>query len=205
MTEGRPSWMTPISEDERAIVLEMRAELSDDLADHLRQGHAQHPELIHDWKLIRFLRGYKASVKDACKAYRAMLAFRVKREADAVRATMLADCPCAASAADGYTRQELLNMRWPYLLERFAPLLDGVWGGVSPVLHHKSDVYGNVFTTTVFSQYKFPAILAAGLGEEWLEMVLHCDCYFDLLLHAESVKRGCVAHGVVNGRPMQQL
>ena len=44
----------------------------------------QHPELISDWKLLRFLRGH-GEVQAAAAAFRRMLAYRVERDVDAAR------------------------------------------------------------------------------------------------------------------------
>eukprot|EP00658_Telonema_sp_P-2_P010893 TRINITY_DN14142_c0_g1_i5.p1 TRINITY_DN14142_c0_g1~~TRINITY_DN14142_c0_g1_i5.p1 ORF type:complete len:291 (-),score=64.83 TRINITY_DN14142_c0_g1_i5:205-1077(-) len=47
------------------------------------------------------------------------------------------------------------------------------------------DVYKRQVKQQVLSQ-----VLGAGLEEMWLEMCLHCDVFYDLLLHALSVRHG---------------
>ena len=43
---------------------------------------------------------------------------------------------------------------------------------------------------TFFRHYEVGAIAAAGLGDLWLDMALHCDVYFDLLVHELTLQYG---------------
>jgi hypothetical protein len=61
----------------------MNVELRTDLA-----SCPQHPELVGDWKLLRFIRGHH-TVKAAAKAFRDMLKYREERGVEEARATLV--------------------------------------------------------------------------------------------------------------------
>lgn len=136
-------------------------------------------ELVSDWKMLRFLRGYGNSRKKACAAYREMLEYYVEADVATIRATML--------EASGNDVSKLL---WPYYLDEFKPLLDGIWDSVPAAIHHGFDVAGVPVTITILGRYRLPQIIDAGLEELWLQLVRYCDVYFDLLLHEKCVAAG---------------
>ncbi len=62
--------------------------------------------------MVRFLRGH-GKVEAACAAYRAMVQYRIDRDVETVRQNIL-EC----------------GTIWPYLMDKFSPLLKGPWEGM---------------------------------------------------------------------------
>jgi len=71
--------------EEAPLLIRMRIELAADL-----ETCPQYDDVTGDIRLLRFLRGYKHSVSQACIAYRAMLATRMQHDVDAIRRQVLA-------------------------------------------------------------------------------------------------------------------
>eukprot|EP00040_Diaphanoeca_grandis_P004370 m.28383 g.28383 ORF g.28383 m.28383 type:complete len:424 (-) comp15908_c1_seq1:109-1380(-) len=165
------------SKDEPKKILEMRAELASDL--DLLDESQRYPELVHDWKMLRFLRGYQGSVTKACKAYREMLEFRTTIDAAGMRTEIL-----AAAAANGD-----LGSIWTYNFPRFSKIRDGIWKGAHPAVLHGFDKHGSLVVLSFVATYRWNEIIHAELGDTWQDLVLYCDMHLDLLLHKLSVER----------------
>ena len=167
---------------------EAEAALVDELNVALKATERQlptFPECRSRLKLLRFVRGHGGA---ALRAYLDYVDYREARDVDRVRAALLA---AATSSGD---------LPWPYELPVFRPLLDGPWSGVPPSVHAGQDEHGNPITLTVFASYNLANVLRAGLGELWLQLTLHCDVYFDLLLHelGERAGRPVARHDIVD-------
>lgn len=163
--------LAPPSDSEKKQINDMRTNLVKELA-----SGPQHPELISDWKLLRFLRGH-GNVEAACTAYRQMLAYRKEYDVDAFRSTLL-----ATGGVD--------SMPWPPLMDEFLPLREVIWHNVPPVYHHGQDYLGNPISMVSMSHYDMDKIATENLADLWFRMVIYVNEYFDLLLHAKSEDTG---------------
>jgi hypothetical protein len=66
--------------------------------------------------------------------------------------------------------------------------LETVWKNIPPAFHHQCSSEYHCVTFTILANYFFSEITSKNLEELWLELVLYCDVYFDLVLHRISVK-----------------
>eukprot|EP00656_Telonema_subtile_P048165 TRINITY_DN5667_c0_g1_i3.p1 TRINITY_DN5667_c0_g1~~TRINITY_DN5667_c0_g1_i3.p1 ORF type:complete len:487 (+),score=115.79 TRINITY_DN5667_c0_g1_i3:64-1524(+) len=171
----------PGSPQERLQIGAMRSELAEDLA-----AAPQHPELLSDWKMLRFLRGHH-TVPEACSAFRNMLAYRKERNVDQAREELLAGVLLPNNRLDV---ARFTDVKWPYTLPKFERLRKHAWDGLMPCVNHGTDALGNPLTFTYFRYYNLNGVVNANLQDLWLRLSLYCDVYSDLLLHELSVQTG---------------
>lgn len=166
------SWGPP-NERERGKVASMHELLKDDLANC---GFKPPPEMVSDWKLLRFLRGYGISRKKACAAYRDMLKHWAEYDYAGIRKVTLEACGGDVS-----------KLVWPYRLAEFKDLMADIWDGIPAAIHHGYDTRGVPTTFTLLSRYNFPTLIEKGYEDKFIRLVQHCDVYFDLILHEKCV------------------
>ena len=116
-----------------------------------------------------------------------MLHYRQAEGIESIRTALVADLWLPNDELD---LEQLLERRYPCQLPEFEPIVQQIWGGLLPSIPHGYDSLGNLVTVQLLTQTEFDKISAAGLDQTWLRMVQYCDVFYDLVLHALTVRHG---------------
>jgi len=146
------------------------------------------PFLKSQWKLLRFLRGWKNDVEEAFKAFEAMANWREENEILSIRQELL-----EIESREG-------NLPFPYDLSEFEPLVELIGKGL--LQRHGFDKHGNVLTTVLVGEFQLKQVAAE--GEEMVKLLIrgqmYIDEYFDIVLQRLTEERGSLArrHDLLN-------
>ena len=165
------STATPLTE-EAAAIEELRAALGE--VPRLSVG----PPLDEPSLLLRFVRGYGCNVKEATKAFEAMMAYRVEHGIDAAREEMFAASPNDVQP----------QPRWPIELPRFEPLVTLTGEGLVRPLGQSAE--GNPATLVLLHHYDLKRVQKAGLTPLLVQLQQYIDEWWWCELCARSAAAG---------------
>jgi hypothetical protein len=135
------------------------------------------PEATSDLKLLRFLRGYSGSVKDAALAYADMVEWRLENDVADVVATLK-----KVEADEG-------QLTFPYEMPMFQPLIEalGTKDGLMR-FNNSTDRAGNLLTSVAVGLYDLRKVVRANLSDLLIKSNIYVDCYFEILLERLSLQ-----------------
>lgn len=130
------------------------------------------PEMISEYKLLRYVRGHGNNAKNAFSSH---LKYRTDRGVDQARAELMD------------IEEQTGQLPWPYNLSKFNDIIVNVFDNVLPAhLHKYTPKDLSPMTLTYLANYDFEKIARKGYSELWLELMMYCDVYFDIILNRRS-------------------
>jgi hypothetical protein len=168
---------------EQEAIAKLRSEVQAELETQL-------PENASDHKMLRFVRGYRASssaegLAEAVDAYKKMVAYRAEHELDTIRAAVV-----AAGEGDALV--------WPFQMEEFQPLVDIIGKGLMHELGCDKD--GRVLTICMICFFDLKKVIKQKLQPLISRAQMFLDEYWNLKLEYLSEQRGKLVarHDMIN-------